>query len=109
MTKAKAGVNSVTWARDFVESLINPETCEGSKNLHSSALEKLSAEHFKSQNLVVNFDPYSLDDDAKVDVFFSYRRNYLSVSLEMKVLAPFVKEECFCAETKAMRHCLLCR
>lgn len=109
MTKSKPGVNSIAWARDLVESLVNPEMDDGSKKSHVSTLERLSAEHFTSEKLVVNFDPYSLDDDAKVDIFFNYRRNCLSVSVQMGMLSPFVRDSCFCADLRAERHCLLCK
>ncbi len=109
LTKIEKGVNSFTWARDFVESLVSPEIEHDSRKSHSSTLERLSAEHFTSLKVVVNFDPYSLDDDAKVDIFFYYRKTCLSLSVQMEILAPFVKSVCFCSETRADRHCLLCR
>lgn len=108
MTRAKPGVNPNAWARDFVESLINPEMDDGSKKTNTSTLERLSADHFKSENIVVNFDPYSLDDDAKVDIFFNYRRNFLSLSVNMGILLPFVKDDCLCSDIMAEGHCLLC-
>lgn len=109
MTKSKVEVNSLSWARDFVESLVDPDWEDSPKRSHTSTLERLSAEHFASEKMVVTFDPYSLDDDAKVDIFFNYRRNCLSVSVTMDMLIPFVRVDCFCSSTKAVRHCLLCR
>jgi hypothetical protein len=108
MNRGKPGTNPNTWARDFVESLISPEMDDGSKKSNASTLERLSAEHFASEKIVVNFDPYSLDDDAKVDVFIYYRRHLLSISIKMETLLPFVKDDCFCSETMAERHCLIC-
>ena len=107
-TRIRPGINSNAWARDFVESLSSPEIDDDPKNTRASTLEKLTAAHFKAEEFVVNFDPYSLDDDAKVDIFFNYRRNCLLVSVTMETLAPFLKGDCFCFETKAERHCLLC-
>jgi hypothetical protein len=107
-TRTRPGINSITWAREFVELLTSPEIDDDPKNTRASTLEKLSAAHFKAEEFVVNFDPYSLDDDAKVDIFFSYRRSILSVSVTMEMLVPFLKSDCLCSETKAERHCLLC-
>ncbi len=100
--------NPISWARDFVDGLIDPDKDGSKRNLHASALEIVSAEHFTREKIVVNFDPYSLDDDAKVGAFFNYRRILLSADVKMGMLIPFIKDQCFCSEAMAERRCLLC-
>ena len=104
----RKGISPNVWAAKFVESLVSPEIDSKPETSNASSLEKLTAEHFASEKVFVNFEPYSLSEDTKVDVFINYRRKCLSLSVDMSMLLPFVKAECFCADARAERYCVLC-
>ncbi|MEI7513446.1 MAG: hypothetical protein WCJ74_02385 [bacterium] len=82
-------------ADNFVESLISPEVSNGHEQ-SADTLEQIATLHLSEEIFRVVFEPYSLDDDTKVDVFVHYRKYLLSVSVQMEILVPFVNHKCFC-------------
>ncbi len=83
-------------AKAFVETLPKLEEAHCSNESTAQILEQIAVQHLSEEVHRIVFDPYSLEDTAKVDVFIHYRKNCLSTSVEMNMLIPFVNQQCFC-------------